>query len=193
MTQVLRIRDFSDDFNPFTALLNVGGEGDIIDPYPELARLRHIAPVHAIDLHSHLGAPKHVTIGDRPCYTVLAWNEVAHVLGTPADFSNRVYESDLGITFGKTITAMDPPEHTRYRRLIMGAFAPNVLEGYRPMFQAVIDRLIARFVDRGDGDLVQEFALHFPFQFIMDLMGMDEEQRPTYHKIAISASSSMSS
>lgn len=54
MSAVLRIDDFADEFNPFTALLTVGGEGHIDDPYPELARLRKIAPVYAIDLQSHL-------------------------------------------------------------------------------------------------------------------------------------------
>lgn len=185
MNAALRIGDFKDDFDPFTALLTVGGEGHILDPYPELARLRRQAPVHALDLHSHVGAPKHLYIGDRPTYTVLGWDEVNHVLSTPTEFTNKVYEDYLGITFGKTITAMDPPEHTRYRKLVQSAFTPKVLDGLRPMFQAVIDRLIDKFVQRGKADLVQEFALHFPFQFIMDLMKMDMEQRPTYHKIAM--------
>jgi cytochrome P450 len=53
------------------------------------------------------------------------------------------------------------------------------------MFQAVIDRLVDDFAERGGADLVQQFALPFPFQFIMDLMGMDLEQRPTFHKLAL--------
>lgn len=154
MSAALRIEDFADDFNPFTALLTLGGEGHIHDPCPELARLRKIAPVHPIDLQSHLGAPKHVTIGDRPCYTILGWNEVNHVLSTPAEFSNRVYESNLGITFGKTVTAMDPPLHTKYRKLVMAAFTPKMLDNYRSMFQGVIDRLVDQFITRGRADLV---------------------------------------
>jgi cytochrome P450 len=180
-----RIGDFADDFDPFTALLTVGGEGHITDPYPELARLRRLSPVQEMDLHSHFGAPRHGTIGARPVYTVLGWKAVEQVLGTPADFPNTVYETNLGITFGKTITAMDAPEHTRYRRLLQAAFSPKALQGYRAMFQAVIDRLVDDFAERGGADLVQQFALPFPFQFIMDLMGMDLEQRPTFHKLAL--------
>jgi cytochrome P450 len=185
MAAMPRIRDFADDFNPFTALLTVGGEGHITDPYPELARLRHISPVQEMDIQSHFGAPRHGTIGDHPCYTILGWKAVNQVLETPADFPNDVYETNLGITFGKTITAMDPPVHTKYRKLVQAAFTPKALQAYRSMFQAVIDRLMDEFVDRGRADLVQEFALHFPFQFIMDLMGMDLEQRPTFHKLAM--------
>jgi len=138
-----------------------------------------------MDLHSHFGVPQHVTIGDRPCYTILGWEAVNQVLGTPADFPNTVYESNLGVTFGKTIPAMDAPEHNRYRRLIQAAFTPKALQGYRAMFQSVVDRLVGKFAGHGRADLVQAFALHFPFQFIMDLMGMDMDQRPTYHKIAV--------
>lgn len=185
MGDALRIGDFTDNFDPFTALMTIGGEGHIVDPFPELARLRRLAPVHALDLQPHFGAPRHVTIGDRKCYTILGFDEVHHVLTTPQDFPNKIYESNLGITFGKTITAMDPPEHLRYRKLFQAAFVPKMLESLRPRFLAVIDRLIAGFAGRGRADLVAEFALHFPFQFIMDLMDMPMDQRPIFHKIAV--------
>ncbi len=185
MNAPLRIRDFTDDFDPFTALLKAGGEGHILDPYPQLADMRRKAAVQEVDLHTAFGIPKHTTIGDRRIFTILSWDAVNHVLNTAEDFPNKIYETNLGITFGKTITAMDPPEHTKYRRLVQSAFTPKVLQSLRPMFQAVIDRLVDQFVKRGSADLVQEFALHFPFQFIMDLMNMDMEQRPLYHKIAM--------
>jgi cytochrome P450 len=185
MGSYIPLGDFTDDFEPFTALLTVGGEGHIADPHPELARLRRSAPVHALDLHSHFGAPRHVYIGDRPVYTVLGFAEVNETLNNLECYSNKHYESNLGVTFGKTVTAMDAPEHTRYRRLFQAAFTPRMLDSLRARFQAVIDRLMARFVDRGHADLVQEFAFHFPFQFIMDLMSMPEEQRPLFHKLAI--------
>jgi len=185
MATVPRLEDFTDGFEPFTALLTVGGEGHVTDPYPELARLRRICPVHEIDLQAHFAVPTHMQIGDRPNFMVLGWNEVNQVLETPEIFTNDIYQDTLGITFGKSITVMDPPEHTKYRKLVQSVFTPKILNSYRPQFQAVIDRLSDAFVNRGSADLVKEFALHFPFQFIMDLMGMDLEQRPTYHKIAI--------
>lgn len=185
MTTVPRLEDFTDEFDPFTALLTVGGEGHVTDPYPELARFRRICPVHELDMQALFGVPTHKQIGDRPNFMVLGWEEVNYVLETPELFTNDIYEDTLGITFGRSITVMDPPEHTRYRKLVQSVFTPKILNSYRPKFQAVIDRLSDAFVERGNADLVQEFALHFPFQFIMDLMGMDMEQRPTYHKIAM--------
>lgn len=187
MSAVIPIEDFpeNDPFDPFTAVLTVGGEGHITDIYPELTRLRRESPVHKLDLQSHFGAPTHVTIGDRPIFTALGFEEVNESLTNLEHFSNRIYQNNLGVTFGKTVTAMDPPEHTRYRKLFQAAFTPKMLDGLRPRFQAVIDRLMAKFIDRGEADLVQDFALHFPFQFIMDLMDMPESQRPTFHKLAM--------
>lgn len=185
MTAMIPLEDFKDDFDPFTALLTVGGEGHITDPYRELERLRRECPVQAIDLQSHFGAPTHVTIGDRKIYSVLGYDLVNDILTKHADFSNTVYESGLGVTFGKTVTAMDPPDHTRYRRLFQAAFTPKMLDTLRPVFQKVIDRLMAKFSERGTADLVQEFAFHFPFEFIMDLMKMPQQQRPLFHKLAI--------
>lgn len=185
MHEVPELEDFTDDFNPFTALLETGGESAIEDPYPELARLRAISPVQQADLHEMMGLRRHGTVGDRLVYSLLGHKEVDYALLTPADFSNRVYETNLGITFGRSVTVMDGGEHMRYRRLFQAAFIPKMLDNLRLRFQAVIDRLMARFIRRGRADLVKEFALHFPFQFIMDLMDIPAEGRSRFHKITM--------
>lgn len=179
------LKDFEDDFDPFTGLLTAGGEGHIVEVHDELAKLRRRASVHELDLSTHFGAPKYLFIGDTPVYAVLGYKEVDEILTDVDRFSNKIYERSLGITFGRSVTVMDPPEHTRYRKLFQAAFTPKMLDSLRGKFQAVVDRLMAKFIDRGEADLVKEFALHFPFQFIMDLMDMPEEQRPLFHKIAI--------
>lgn len=185
MSQIRELEDFKDNFNPFTALLEVAGEGKVVDPYVELGRLRRISPIHELDLHEIFGLKKQVTIGNRRTFVVLGYDAVNATLNKPADFLNCIYETNLGITFGKTITAMDGAEHARYRKLFQSAFVPKMLNSLRPRFQAVLDRLIGQFARRGKADLVQELALHFPFQFIMDLMDMPMESRPLFHKIAM--------
>jgi cytochrome P450 len=185
MSSITQIEDFADDFNPITAMLELGGDGHITDPFPEFARLRRIAPVHELDLHRHFGVHPDTTAEGLRHFMVLGFSEAIDLLMDPSLFSNRLYARNVGITFGTSITVMDPPEHTKYRRLFQAAFTPRMLTQLRPMFQSVIDRLIDRFAARGSADLVGEFALHFPFQFIMDLMDMDLGQRPTFHKLAM--------
>ena len=180
------LEDFRDDFDPFTALLNVAGESHIEDPYPALVELRkERGPVLEIDLHVEAGAERWATWeADRRLFAVLGFDEVSQVLLDNRNFSNTVYQSTLGVTFGKSVTTMDPPDHTRYRRLFQQAFTPHMLGKLKHSFQQVLDRLFANFEKRGSADLVGELALHFPFQFIMDLMSMPTEQRTLFHKLA---------
>jgi len=178
------LEDFEDDFDPFTAWATVGGEAHIVDPYPELARLRSESPVQPVDLRAHFGVAIDQSFTDLKPYAVLGYKEVNEVLIDADNYSNKIYERNLGVTFGATVTAMDKPEHARYRRLFQAAFTPVHLDVMRDRFQAVIDRLLRQFADRGKADLVQEFAFHFPFQFITDLMDLPMEHRALFHKIA---------
>ena len=185
MTNTLRIEDFTDDFDPFTALLTVGGEGRITEPLQELARLRRQSPVMEGDLHQHFGAPRQVTMGNSKAYMVLSFNACNEVTLSQQDFSNSIYNRHVGITFGRSITTMDAPEHGKYRRLFMSAFTPKMLDALRPRFEALVTRLIGNFQGRGKADLVHELAFHFPFQFICDLMDLPMGDRPVFQKLAI--------
>jgi len=52
------------------------------------------------------------------------------------------------------------------------------------MVPSIIARHIDPFVERGRADLVKEFALLFPFTFIMELMGLPEQDRAVFQKLA---------
>ncbi len=184
-TSVLRIQDFDDDFDPFTALLKAGNEGHVLNPYADFDRLLRRGAVQKLNLREAIGVPPDNTMDGLEQYAVLGFDAVSEVLMNPAAFPNEIYKRNLGITFGDSVTVMDGAEHARYRRLFQSAFTPKMLTALKPRFQAVIDRLVARFETRGRAELVHELALHFPFQFIMDLMDMDLEQRPLFHKIAM--------
>jgi cytochrome P450 len=185
MNNTLRIEDFADDFDPFGALLTLGGEGHITEPLLELGRLRRQAPVVEGDLHQHFGAPRQVAVGGAgKSFMVLGYKQCNELLLNHQDYSNSAYESNVGITFGKSITTMDPPHHLKYRRLFQSAFTPKMLSALRPRFQCVIDRVVGSFETRGHADLVSDLARHFPFQFICDLMDLPLEDRPTFHKLA---------
>ena len=184
MKSTQRIEDFTDDFDPFGALLTIGGEGHITEPLQELSRLRRQSPVVEGDLHQHFGAPRQLSLGDvGKAFMVLSYKHCNELLLNP-DYSNRVYEANVGITFGKSITTMDAPHHLKYRRLFQAAFTPKMLSVLRPRFQKVIDRVVGSFESRGHADLVGDLARHFPFQFICDLMDLPFEDRPTFHKLA---------
>lgn len=185
MQPLPKIQDFSDDFDPFTALMTVGGEGHITNHLQDLATLGERTDVFEGDLHSYFGAPRQLTLGtETKAYMVLSYKACSEVLMNGVDYSNAIYNRTVGITFGRSITTMDMPEHPRYRRLFQAAFTPKMLGSLQGRFQDRINALIDTFASKGRTDLVEEFARHFPFQFICDLLALPIEDRATFHKIA---------
>lgn len=159
-------------FNPFDPAFRA-------DPYPFYDRLRAEDPVHV----SPIG------------FTVLTrYEDVARALrGTefardieahtppPIDpirlrrrerFQRRIAEG----TAAKTILNLDPPDHTRLRRLVTLAFTPSAIERLRPRVQQLVDDVLDRAAERGSMELNAELAFPVPFQVISDLLDV-----PTDH------------
>lgn len=79
---------------------------------------------------------------------------------------------------GNTIIGMDPPDHTRIRRLVSAAFTARRVEQLRPKAQAMVDRLIDELVTGPQpADLVEGFATPLPIGMICDLLGVPFEDR----------------
>ena len=68
---------------------------------------------------------------------------------------------------------MDPPEHTRLRRLVAKAFTTGSVESLRPRAEQIADGLIADMIEAGPpADLVEMFARRLPMTVICELLGM---------------------
>ena len=75
---------------------------------------------------------------------------------------------------------VDPPDHTRLRRLVAGAFSTRRIERLRSHVQAIVDDLLDGVAAHGaDGpvDLVASFAFPLPFTVICELLGVPEAER----------------
>ncbi|WP_442814668.1 cytochrome P450 [Streptomyces sp. NBC_01198] len=71
---------------------------------------------------------------------------------------------------------MDPPEHTRYRRMLINEFTVRRIRAMRPRVQAVVDACIDRMLaGPRPADLVQALALPVPSQTICDVLGVPYE------------------
>ncbi|WP_235926817.1 cytochrome P450 [Actinokineospora pegani] len=76
------------------------------------------------------------------------------------------------------ILAMDPPDHTRLRVLVAGAFTVRRVEKLRPWVREITGGLIdAMRAAGGPVDLVDAFALPLPVQVICELLGVPAEDR----------------
>ncbi len=185
MNTVTRLADFDDPtYDPFLADELMFGSA--LDPYSKLAELRAKGPVHKLDYRVFMGEHPDVTSGHLPHYLVVGYEEVTRCLTEPDNFSNEAYKLNLGISFGRSVSTMDPPEHSRYRRIFQKAFLPQTVAKWgESVVDPVVHGLMDRFRARGTADLVQEFTLHYPFQIVYRQLGLPQEEAATFHKLAI--------
>src|SRR5437879_1772756 len=77
------------------------------------------------------------------------------------------------IQYDTNILTMDPPEHTRLRKLVARAFTARRVEMLRPRAQEVVDGLIDDIIAQGPpADLVESLALPLPITMICELLGV---------------------
>ncbi len=107
-------------------------------------------------------------------YAVTREKDVAELL---KDWDLWTSNSGPGLAHqgGGVLVSVDPPEHIFDRRLINKAFSPAQLLSMEDEIVALIDELIDRFADQGEGDLVPLFTMPIPLIVIARLLGLDEE------------------
>jgi cytochrome P450 len=75
----------------------------------------------------------------------------------------------------------DPPAHTRVRRLIMGALSPRAIAEMEPDLIALVDRLLdglgTKGQEKGQVELIEDFASAIPIQVIGNLLDVPMEER----------------
>ena len=81
---------------------------------------------------------------------------------------------------GNLMLTMDPPPHTRYRKLVNRGFTPRMIGMLEDHIREVSAQLVAQGVSKGDVDFVVDMASELPLIVIAELMGVPHEDR---HKI----------
>lgn len=72
---------------------------------------------------------------------------------------------------------VEPPVHTRLRRLVSKAFTPRMVEALRPRVRAIAEGLVDTYVEKGGGDLIAEVAEPLPVTVIAEMLGIPEQDR----------------
>ncbi len=72
---------------------------------------------------------------------------------------------------------VEPPVHTRLRRLVSKAFTPRMVESLRPRVRAIAGGLVDAFVEKGGGDLLAEVAEPLPVTVIAEMLGIPHADR----------------
>jgi len=85
---------------------------------------------------------------------------------------------------------MDPPDHTRYRRLVSRGFTPRAARAWKERIDALAVRIVDKVAPVGSCDLVGEVAGEMPSLVIADLMGIpSDDGRRLYHLTEVMHSS----
>ena len=71
----------------------------------------------------------------------------------------------------------DPPYHTRVRKLLAPAFTPRALRELQARIEVLVERLLEAAAERGEIDLIADFAAAIPIQLIGDMLGIPQGER----------------
>ena len=80
------------------------------------------------------------------------------------------------------LLGLDPPDHTRMRRLVSQAFTPRAIERLRAFIEGTTQRLVAALVDEGDVDLIEALAFPLPLAVICHILGVPVEDRALFQQ-----------
>ncbi|GAA2884938.1 cytochrome P450 [Streptomyces mexicanus] len=72
---------------------------------------------------------------------------------------------------------LEPPDHTRIRRLVSKAFTPRTVERLKPYVHRLADELVAALVREGGGDLLTDVAEPLPVAVIAEMLGIPQADR----------------
>ncbi|MBT2390457.1 cytochrome P450 [Streptomyces sp. ISL-1] len=143
------------------------------DPYAAYARLREAGPVHRIAGTDGL-----------PAWLVTRYDDVRHALADPRlslDKRNAAPGGYRGLALPPALDAnllnMDPPDHTRIRRLVSRAFTPRRIAQLREPIRKTADQLLDAIAPHGRADLIASYAAPLPITVICDLLGVAPQDR----------------
>ncbi|OXM61991.1 MULTISPECIES: cytochrome P450 [Amycolatopsis] len=156
-----------------------------LDPPPEYTRLRAESPVCPLALPD-----------GNTGWLISGFDEVTAALVHPAVSAQRKFQTNVSAVtltageweasgFGTSFIGMDPPEHTRYRRLLTGQFTVRRLNALAPGIERIVEEHLDAMAAAGPpADLVNDFAQPVPSLVICHLLGMPVEDTAEFQRHA---------
>ncbi len=168
-------------FNPFEA-------GFAEDPYPQYAELCATNPVQRtpLGLWALFGYDDAVRLLRDPTLSV----EDRSVIGpNPRAEIRQQILGDRPQRGTRGILNLDPPDHTRLRRLVQQVFTPKTVERLAPRVQAMVDEMLDVAVARGQDmgpefDVITDLAFPLPFRVITAMLGMPVSEEAQMRELA---------
>jgi cytochrome P450 len=110
-------------------------------------------------------------------------NDIAHLLFAGGSASPEVVEAlQQDAMRPGMLLITDDPEHKRYRALVNAVFAQGRIAHLAPNIERVVDDLIDDFIEDGECDFVNQFAVLLPTYMIADILGLQRQDYPLVRK-----------
>jgi cytochrome P450 len=154
------------------------------DPHPFYAQWRQTGPVRPVVLPGGFGG-----------WLVTSYEDARQALTDPRLSQaiqppqvndpippqvNDPIPPDIGAAIGYHMLAVDPPDHTRLRRLVSAAFTARRIEALRPRIEQITDELLDAMAGREQVDLIDALAFPLPIQVICELLGIPSQDRDSF-------------
>jgi cytochrome P450 len=148
------------------------------DPHPVYARMRRTGPVRRVKLPSGLHA-----------WLVTRYDDGRRALADPR-LSKSIQavgaassgQPSLTAPIARHMLAVDPPDHTRLRRLVSAAFTARRIESLRPRIEEITTELLDALEGEDEADLIDAFAFPLPIQVICELLGVPAADRDVFRE-----------
>jgi cytochrome P450 len=152
------------------ALSDLADPAALPDPYPVLTRLRDASPFPEFD-------------------------GVLVVVGRHADCSAVLRHPNASSERGRSLLtqpvrrrlrerpsflSLDPPDHTRLRRLVSKAFTPRTIATLEPRIRAITGELLSAAATAGQLEVVSQLAYPLPVRIISEMLGVPVEDHPRF-------------
>ncbi|WP_455357504.1 cytochrome P450 [Streptomyces sp. SYSU K217416] len=151
----------------------------VADPYPAYAELRARGRAHRFAPTGQWLIPHHADVSallrDRRLGRTYLHRFTHEEFGrTPPPAAHEPFH----VLNGNGLLDLEPPDHTRIRRLVSKAFTPRTVERLAPTVQRLAAELVGNLVADGGGDLVESVAEPLPVAVIAEMLGIPETDRP---------------
>jgi cytochrome P450 len=149
----------------------------IADPYPTLNALREAGPVHYDERLDRYLVTRHADV--RACLRDRRLGRNFRHVGSEDEFKAEPLDPHWQAFWDVerwSLLFVEPPEHTRIRRLVAAAFTPRAVEAMRAPAEQLARELLDACVARGAFDLLYDFAQPYSISLICRMLGVPTDR-----------------
>ena len=150
------------------------------NPYPVYHQMRDKAPVYWSDAWGCWMLTRYQditwTLQDYQTFTSLG--RLTASMDLPEPLWEKV--EPLVRHYSQGLINVDPPDHTRMRKLVHMAFTPRTIRKMQSYIQDIVERLIDDQIERGEMDIIWDFSYPLPITVIAEMMGIPLEDHAKF-------------